>query len=191
MLADLDLLTAGCIEDIRLAVMSIEAHAAKRYWRAARLVVPDTYNWTKREGRGATDPVNSLLNYGYGILYGTIERALVQAGLDPYGGFIHADRPGKPSLTLDLIEPFRQTVVDRVVFGLVARQFIIEQDRRGQMSDDTRRQFAEHVLKRLDTNVRYRGQKHPLQQIIQAEARHLAAFLRCETDDYTPFLARW
>lgn len=190
-LAELDTLCAEQIDSIRNDLMSIEAHAAKIYWRAARLVVPADYNWTRREGRGARDPVNSLLNYGYGILYSTIERALVQAGLDPYGGFIHADRPGKPSLTLDLIEPFRQTAVDRVVFGLVARNFAVEQDDRGQMSDSTRRQFADHILKRLDTKIRYRGKQYPLQQIIQADARHLAAFLRGETGAFTPFLTRW
>src|SRR5204862_398077 len=74
-----------------------------------------------REGRGATDPLNAALNYGYGILYAQVERALLLAGLDPYAGFLHADRPGKPSLVLDLIEEFRQAVVDRTLIGQVNR----------------------------------------------------------------------
>src|SRR5438477_161295 len=74
-----------------------------------------------RETRGAVDPLNSALNYGYGVLYAQVEQALILAGLDPYAGFLHADRPGKPSLVLDLIEEVRQTVVDRTVIGLVNR----------------------------------------------------------------------
>jgi CRISPR-associated protein Cas1 len=77
--------------------------------------MPEQYDWPGREGRGAQDPLNSLLNYGYGILYGQVEQAIILAGLDPYAGFLHADRPGKPSLTLDLIEEFRQVAIDRVV----------------------------------------------------------------------------
>ena len=51
-----------------------------------------------RETRGALDRFNSALNYGYGILYSQVEKAVTLAGLDAYGGFLHADRPGKPSL---------------------------------------------------------------------------------------------
>jgi CRISPR-associated protein Cas1 len=61
-------------------------------------------DWPGRQTQGATDPLNAALNYCYGVLYAQVERALVLAGLDPYGGFLHVDRPGKPSLTLDLIE---------------------------------------------------------------------------------------
>lgn len=177
------------VDEIRGSLMAIEANAAKRYWAAARLVVPDNYDWKGRIGRGATDPVNSLLNYGYGILYGQTERALTLAGLDPYAGFIHADRSGKPSLVLDFIEEFRQVAVDRVVFGLVARQFTVEQDTRGQMCDSTRRTFAEHILNHLESKVRYEGQRQVLRIVMQTQARRLVAFIRGECDTYTPFKA--
>ncbi|MER3513307.1 MAG: CRISPR-associated endonuclease Cas1, partial [Chloroflexota bacterium] len=81
-------------------------------------------------------------NYGYGILYGQVERALVLAGLDPYAGFIHVDRPGKPSLVLDLIEEFRQAVVDRTVLGLVNKGVALEQDEEGRLTEGTRRMLA-------------------------------------------------
>jgi len=178
-------------EELRPGLMCAEAHAAKRYWSAVRAVVPGEYAWEARIGRGATDPVNSLLNYGYGILYAQVERALVLAGLDPYAGFIHADRPGKPSLVLDLIEEFRQVVVDRVVFGLVNRYFTVEQDEQGRLSADTRRALAEKVLKRLDTAVRYQGKRFPLRIVLQSQARNLAAFLRRDASTYEPFSAGW
>lgn len=177
------------LEEARQQIMAAEGSAAQVYWSGARLVVPPDYQWLRREGRGALDPINSLLNYGYGILYGQIERALVLAGLDPYAGFIHTDRPGKPSLTLDLIEEFRQVAVDRVVLGLAARSFTVEQDTQGLLSDATRRTFAEHILQHLESGVRYEGQRHPLRQVIQMQARRLTAFLRAERDDYIPFKA--
>ncbi len=141
--------------------------------------------------RGATDPVDSLLNYGYGILYAQVERALVLAGLDPYAGFVHADRPGKPSLVLDLIEEFRQVVVDRVVFGLVNRHFTVEQNERGLLSDATRRSLPEKVIKHLESEVPYEGKRYELRIVLQSQARHLAAFLRGDRESYEAFQAGW
>lgn len=180
-----------CIDDVRGQLLAIEGNAAKRYWHAVRAVLPEHYGWTAREGRGATDPINSLLNYGYGILYGEVERSLMQAGLDPYAGFVHVDRPGKPSLTLDLIEEFRPEAVDRVVFGLVNRRFVVEQDDRGWLVEATKRQFTEHILGHLQTAVRHNGQKHPLQQVIQMQARAVASFVRKDRQEYVPFKASW
>lgn len=187
--ATIDQLPPQHVDDLRATLMAHEAQAAKHYWQAARVVVPESYGWTHRETRGATDPVNSLLNYGYGILYGEVERAIILAGLDPYAGFIHADRPGKPSLTLDLIEPFRQVAVDRVLFGLLNRQFTVEQDDRARLLPDTRHAFADHVLSRLDSKSRYNGERHPLRHIIQGQARQVAAYLRGETHSLSMFEA--
>jgi CRISPR-associated protein Cas1 len=191
-LSELDILKEyPCVEALRNILMAQEAVAGKRYWEAARQVIPLEYGWTERTGRGAVDPVNSLLNYGYGILYGQVERAIVLAGLDPYAGFIHADRPGKPSLVLDLIEEFRQVAIDRVVFGLVNRHYTIKQDEHGRLDNEIRRDFAEKILERLETQMPYEGKRHTLRAVIQSQARHLAMFLRGERADYAPFLARW
>ena len=114
-LHELTQLHAEHIDDIREQLMSVEGRAAQKYWTAIGRIIPSDLQWPGRETRGATDPFNASLNYGYGILYARVEQALILAGLDPYGGFLHADRPGKPSLVLDLIEEFRQTVVDRTV----------------------------------------------------------------------------
>lgn len=190
-LAWLDRLHGETVDDLRSSILAAEGNAAQVYWSAARQVLPQEYGWQKREGRGATDPINSLLNYGYAILYGQVERALVLAGLDPFAGFVHVDRPGKPSLVLDLIEEFRQVAVDRVVFGLANRHFKVEQDEKGLLSEATRRTFAEHVLEHLETGVRYGDQRHPLRQVIQLQARSLASFVRRDRSQYTPYKAEW
>jgi|DewCreStandDraft_5_1066085.scaffolds.fasta_scaffold02741_13 CRISPR-associated protein Cas1 len=189
---DLDRLRGGCVDDVREQVLSVEGRAAQKYWAAVKLVVPAELGWPGREGRGARDPLNSALNYGYGILYGQVERALVLAGLDPYAGFIHADRPGKPSLVLDLIEEFRQAVVDRTVLGLVNKGVALEQDEAGRLTEGTRRMLAERVLGRLEESTeRYEGKRHALRVILQMQARHLATYVRGDRERYEPFVAGW
>jgi CRISPR-associated protein Cas1 len=191
-LADLEALSgAARVGDIRFEILGIEGRAAQRYWKAIKRMLPEEYGWPGRKGRGAKDPVNSALNYGYGILYSQVERALVLAGLDPYGGFIHVDRPGKPSLVLDLIEEFRQAVVDRTVFGLANKGMKLEQDERGLLAKGTRRALADKVLARLEGAARYEKRRLPLRGVVQSQARHLATFLRGERDRYEPFVAGW
>jgi CRISP-associated protein Cas1 len=183
--------SAAHIEEIRDILMAAEGGAARLYWEVVREMVPEHYGWANRETRGATDPVNSLLNYGYGILRTHVERAVMYAGLDPFGGFVHADRPGKPSLALDLIEEFRQTAIDRVVIGLVNRQFLIEQDDQQLLARDTRKAFAGHIQAHLQTAMRYHGQKMQLSHIIQSQARAIAAYVRGNRGAYEPFRAGW
>ena len=96
--------TAHPIDRIRARLLNVEGRAAQVYWAGVRHILPADFAWPGRETRGARDPFNMALNYGYGVLYGQVERALVLAGLDAYAGFVHTDRPGKPSLTLDMIE---------------------------------------------------------------------------------------
>lgn len=179
--------TTGMMDDIRQMVLSIEANAAQTYWEAVRMVIPTDYGWEKREGRGATDPMNVLLNYGYGMLYGQIERALVLAGLDPFAGFIHTDRPGKPSLTLDMIEEFRSVIVDRTVIGLLTRHFEVVFTEQGRLADDCKKAFATHILERYETKMRYPTDRYALKHIIQMQARSLASYVRGDAPQYTGF----
>jgi CRISPR-associated protein Cas1 len=102
-LHELQQIEAENIENVRERLMSVEGRAAQRYWSVIGCIIPASLQWPGRETRGALDLFNSALNYGYGILYCQVEQALTLAGLDPYGGYLHADRPGKPSLVLDLI----------------------------------------------------------------------------------------
>lgn len=190
-IAMLDRIEAEHIEDCRAQIMAAEGQAAKRYWAAMAHIAGEDYDWPGRVGRGATDALNSLLNYGYGILYRRIEQAIILAGLDPYAGFLHADRPGKPSLVLDLIEEFRQTLVDRSVFGLASLGFNVRQHDDGLLTKDTRERLAERLIKHFGAKMRYRGKRYPLEMIIQMQARHFASFLRGETEDYEFFKATW
>ena len=179
------------IDEVRGQLLSVEGRAAQKYWRGLKTVLPEALAWPGRQGRGARDPFNSALNYGYGILYGQVQRAIVLAGLDPYGGYIHVDRPGKPSLVLDLIEEFRAPAVDRTILGLVNKGVKIEQDEQGFLTETTRRFLAEKILARLESQERYEKKRHPLRAIIQMQARHLATYVRGQRETYEPFLASW
>lgn len=171
---------ADTIADVRATLMGFEGQCARMYWGAIGLLIPDDYAWTGRTGRHATDPVNCLLNYGYGILYGEVQNALVIAGLEPYAGLVHTDRPGKPSLTLDLIEEFRAPIVDRTVVGLVARHYDVCFEEDGRLEREFRKNYAEHILRRLNAQGVYQQKRYQLRSIIQLQARALAAALRGE-----------
>jgi CRISPR-associated protein Cas1 len=190
-LEELRRLEGDTVGEVRYQVLSAEGRAAKKYWDALKSIIPEKYAWPGRKGRGAKDSVNAALNYGYGILYGQIERALVLAGLDPYGGFIHADRPGKPSLVFDLIEEFRQVVIDRTIVGMTTKGMKLELDERGLLVKESRRAIAEKVLARLEAAERYERKRQPLRVIIQNQARHIATFVRGDRPAYKPFIAKW
>ncbi|MDM8519884.1 CRISPR-associated endonuclease Cas1 [Anaerolineales bacterium HSG6] len=173
------------------SLLGFEGNAAQRYWKGIGLAVKVGDEWPSRKTRGATDPVNSVLNYGYGILYGQVERALVLAGLDPYAGFIHADRPGKPSLVLDFIEEFRQPVVDRAIWAMLNQETPIKQDEQGLLVEETKKNLVERIFKRLDKPAPYEEQRVTLKTIIQRQARHLATFVRGERESYQGFVQRF
>lgn len=179
------------VNDLRQELMGIEGRGARRYWKAVKQVLPEKYQFTGRKGRGATDPINVALNYSYGVLYGRVERSLVLAGLDPFAGFLHVDRPGKPSLTLDFIEEFRPVVVDRTVFGLANKNVSFDFDEHKMLTKETRRMLADKINERLEGEIPFEGKRHPIRAVIQMQARHIATYLRGERTTYEPLLMAW
>ncbi|QNB46144.1 CRISPR-associated endonuclease Cas1 [Thermanaerosceptrum fracticalcis] len=178
-----------CIDDIRGQIMSVEGRVGNIYWDMVKLLTDGKIEFPGREHRGAGDPFNSLLNYGYGILNQQIEKALVLAGLDIFCGYLHVDRPGKKSLVYDFIEEFRQPVVDRVVIAIVNKGIEIGMD--GEYLDtQTKRDFAARIFERLDHKESFQGKKSALKTIIQNQARRIATFLRGEAK-YKPFVSSW
>ena len=184
-------LDADTVDQVREQILSAEGRAAKAYWAGVKRLIPADLNWPGRQGRHAKDPINMALNYGYGVLYNEVERAIVLAGLDPYAGFLHTDRPGKPSLVLDLIEPFRAPVVDRTILAMVGKGTSLDLDKRGNLDRPTRALIAEKVNARLDAPERYKGQRLSPRAIIQTQARELASYLRGDADAFQAFQASW
>ena len=187
--AENERVTAERIDDVRATLMGIEGAAGRLYWSAVRLLLGDRVPFETREHRGAVDQVNSALNYGYGILYTQVWGALMNAGLEPFAGFLHVDRPGKPSLVLDLIEEFRQPIVDRAVIALITKGAKLE-IREGMLTEESRRAVAQAVLERLEGEAGFRGRRYRLKSIIQLQARNLAGSLRGD-GVYRPFAFKW
>jgi CRISPR-associated protein Cas1 len=133
--------------------------------------------------------VNSALNYGYGILYTQVWGAVMNAGLEPFAGFLHVDRPGKPSLVLDLIEEFRQPIVDRAVIAALTKGVKLE-THEGLLTDESRRTVAAAVLERLESDVTFRGRRYRLKSVVQIQARNLAGHLR-GGEPYRAFAFKW
>src|SRR5207302_8591493 len=84
----------------------------------------EAFQFTTRSRRPPRDPVNCLLSFIYALLRHDCVAALTSVGLDPFVGFLHADRPNRPSLSLDLLEEFRHWLADRLAITLVNRQQI-------------------------------------------------------------------
>lgn len=181
--------TAQTIESCRVDLMNIEARISSVYWKCVQMIISDKVEFSGRQHRGAADPVNAMLNYSYGILRGKVWASIVFAGLDPFAGFLHADRSGRPSLVFDLIEEFRQPVCDRAVIAMINTGFTPDIDREG-IDFKSRRSIAEKVYERLESKEQYCGRKLEILSIIQAQARQLAVCLR-EGRDYEPFHFKW
>lgn len=177
------------LEAVRDKLMGFEGTGARLYWEGVAIILEGSVQFPGRETRGAIDPINSALNYGYGILYAQISGALANAGLELFAGFLHVDRPGKPSLVLDLVEEFRAPVVDRAVLALVNQGVPIETDDHG-LTAATRKYVADRILERLATPVPYEGKNWALSSVIQHQARHLAVAVRGERT-YRCFASRW
>jgi CRISPR-associated protein Cas1 len=177
------------IAEKRQELMGLEGVAGRLYWQGFKTVVESKAEFMGRVHRGADDALNALLNYGYGILYAQVWGAVVNAGLEPFAGFLHVDRPGKPSLVLDLVEEFRQPVVDRTVIAYVNLGQTLEM-KEGMLDEGSRRALAERILQRLASPEPFRGQQFQIRSIIQMQARSLVGFLRGK-GKYKPFSFRW
>lgn len=128
------------LDDYRLKIKNIEGNtvnevashlrgwegvASKIYFETLNIFIPEQYRFENRSQHPAKDIVNAMLNYGYGLLYGKIEGALIKSGIDPYIGILHRDDYNRPVLVYDIIELYR-VWVDYVVYSLVVQDFITD-----------------------------------------------------------------
>jgi CRISP-associated protein Cas1 len=182
-------ISGSSVHERRAELMGLEGVAGRMYWEGVRTIIESKAEFAGRVHQGASDAFNALLNYGYGILYAQVWGAVINAGLEPFAGYLHVDRPGKPSLVLDLVEEFRQPVVDRTIiaFTNLGQQAVMND---GMLDESTRRAIGQKVLERLSTRESFRGQQYQIRSIIQMQARSLVSFLRRKSA-YRPFSFHW
>ncbi len=106
------------------ALRGLEGRASASYFAAFARMIRSDLKFFGRTRRPPTDPVNALLSLGYSLLTHELFGALAARGLDPYIGFYHEIRHGRPALALDLAEEFRAPLVDRHVLWLVNKRIL-------------------------------------------------------------------
>ncbi len=166
----------------------IEGHIATRYYYALRKLF--IFNGRKNQGR---DKFNSTLNYGYGFMYNEIGKACFGAGLDPTLGIFHAEGYGKASLEYDLVEEFRVTMVDSVIFPLFIEDKIDREkcfkrtsEYSFELSKKGKALIQKVILTRLNEKFPWKGQSLSLKAIIKEQSRSIAKAFQ-EKESYTPF----
>jgi CRISPR-associated protein Cas1 len=156
------------------------------------------FRFLKRSRRPPLDRVNALLSFLYVLLAHACRSALESVGLDPAVGFLHRDRPGRPSLALDLLEEFRHPIADRLVLSLInlqtvqAKDFIIGPTGAVEMSDDTRKTILQTWQKRKLDEVQhpYLEETISLGLFFHVQAQLLARTIRGDMKYYPAYMNR-
>ena len=171
----------GKISSNSNSLMGYEGNAAKHYFKILSELIPIKYKFFGRSSRPAKDIFNTFLNYGYGILYSKVEKALVIAGLDPYIGLFHTDNYNKKSLVFDFIEPYR-VMVEKVVFYLFSRRLV--KDRYYEkildgfiLNKEGKKLLVEKLMKSFSEKIRYNNKNIKSINRILVDAHSFANYL--------------
>ncbi len=182
-------------------VRGIEGEAANTYFGAFHLLIanPDpAFLFSGRNRRPPLDAVNCLLSFLYTMLAHDIRSALETCGLDPAVGFLHRDRPGRPSLALDMMEEFRPYLADRLACTLInrgqvkAKGFKKTESGAVVMGDATRKDVivAWQERKREEVEHPFLQERMPIGLVWHNQARLLARHIRGDLGAYPPFVIR-
>ena len=180
-------------------IRGCEGEASSTYFNVLNHLIilqkPD-FAFSRRSRRPPLDNFNALLSFLYAILAHDAASALEGVGLDPAVGFLHRDRPGRPSLALDLMEEFRPILADRLALSLVNRQQVRARGFRTTesgavlMDDDTRKEVLRAYQARKQEEILhpFLGEKIPIGLLLHAQAMLLARHLRGDLDGYPAFI---
>ncbi|HYC79063.1 MAG TPA: CRISPR-associated endonuclease Cas1 [Planctomycetota bacterium] len=156
-----------------------------------------TFDFTHRERRPPTDPVNAMLSFGYALLPKDLAIAAATVGFDPMYGFMHRPRAGRPALALDLMEEFRPLVADSVVLHLVNNRVVgprdfLRHDGACVLTDAGRKRFLEAYERRKDALVTHPvfGYRLSYNRMFELQARWLARVVQGEVPAYRGFTTR-
>lgn len=158
----------------------------------------EAFTFEKRTRRPPKDPVNALLSFLYSVLLHDAASALEAVGLDPAVGYLHADRPGRLSLALDLMEEFRPALADRLVISLInlgqvkAKGFQKMETGAVKMDEGTRKTVLTAYQKRKQDELThpFTGTRTTVGLLLHLQARLLARTIRGDLDVYPPYLMK-
>lgn len=185
------------------SLLGLEGEAASIYFRHFEAMISPArrrfpaFAFDRRTRRPPADPVNALLSFAYSMLSRTWLVTLSAVGLDPYRGFYHAERYGRPALALDLMEPFRPILADSTVLqvinnGEVTPSGFISRGPAVAMSEATRRSLIAAYERRLQRETTHPlfGYHVSMRRLIEVQARLFARYLQGELDEYPNYLPR-
>ncbi|HVV94957.1 MAG TPA: CRISPR-associated endonuclease Cas1 [Hyphomicrobiales bacterium] len=184
-------------------LLGLEGEAAARYFRLFATMFGEAaqgfpaFAFDKRSRRPPADPVNALLSFGYTLLTRTWLTTLSAVGFDPYLGFYHQPRFGRPALALDMIEPFRAILADSAVIqvvnnGEVKPDGFVAAGPAVSLKPHARRAFIAAYERRLEQDVTHPvfGYRLSTRRMLEVQARLLARYLGGEIDEYPHYLVR-
>ncbi len=174
----------------RNRLMAIEGAVSSKYWEVVSTLLENDVLFVKRERQRARDIVNSCLNYAYSIMYSRIWQILIQQGLNPMISYLHKEQHNKPTLCYDLMEEFRQMVVDRTIFSIFTKGREIKLTDEG-ISLESRKLIIQEIIERLKGDITFRGTKMNYEQIMAHQARAMIDFLTDKKVKYRPFIGKY
>ncbi|MCK9441817.1 MAG: CRISPR-associated endonuclease Cas1 [Methanothrix sp.] len=182
------------------SLLGIEGAAAECYFsRFANLLKEGgkDFSFTDRNRRPPKDPVNAVLSYLYGILVKDLFVTLYAVGFDPYLGFYHRPRYGRPALALDMMEEFRPLIADSVAINLFNNEEISKKDfiktRAGvSLTSNGKKAVVAGYERRMETEIVHPvfGYKVSYRRVLEVQARLLARTISNEIQEYPPFCTR-
>ena len=178
--------------------MGFEGSAAKIYFGVFDQLIlqqKEAFFFRERSRRPPLDNLNALLSFLYTLLASEVSSALETVGLDPYVGFLHQDRPGRPSLALDLMEELRPVFADRLALSMINRKQIsgkgfTEKESGGILMDDETRKKVLTIWQERKRELivhPYLQERIEFGLIPYVQALLLARYLRGDLDAYPPF----
>lgn len=182
-------------------IRGVEGEAARYYFASFNTLIrsqKESFFFKQRSRRPPLDNMNALLSFVYSLLTNDAVSACESVGLDPQMGFLHADRPGRPSLALDLMEEFRPIIADRLVLSLVNRCQVQSKGFRSlengavEMDEKTRKTVLVAYQKRKSDELihPFLKEKVTVGLILHIQARLLARYLRGDLDAYPSYLQK-
>lgn len=182
------------------ALRGLEGAGSAAYFGCFQhLIRGEGFSFTTRQKRPPTDPVNALLSFGYSLLRHDIESALNIVGFDPYLGYLHTQRYGRPSLALDVMEEFRPLIVDAMVVSAINRRSLTPADfttepvsQAVSLSETGRKTFLRLYEQKKQSRFTHpvMGRLCTYQESFEIQSRLLAKYLMGETEQYPPLVPK-
>ena len=166
-------------------LLGMEGSAARIYFEslAQSGLMPSSFK--ERQGRGGREITNVMLNLGYAVLGNYVMNSIINAGLEPYLGFLHTQRPGKPSLVLDVMEEYRAWVVDREVVKLRAQA-----ENENFLNQSLKRKLISAIQETMQKRYLYKKKRIRLEHIMQRQVYRLSGHFQSDAK-YTPYRFKW